>query len=72
VALERAVSEMADKRIPPVSRDLIEYLEKAFPERSPSINDSGRKIWMDAGKVDVIRHIRALYEKQERTVISTL
>ena len=36
--------------IPSVPKDLVEFLDKLFPARSPRINDPERQIWIDAGK----------------------
>ena len=35
---------------PTITRELMEYLEKHYPERCPSPTDSEREIWMYAGQ----------------------
>jgi len=52
---------------PLVTKGLIEYLEVMFPDRCPDITASNRAVWMAAGKVDVVKHLRMLYEKQNTT-----
>lgn len=59
---------MAHDKIPAVSRELVEYLERIFPNRCPSITDTNRAIWMAVGHQDVIRKLRSLYEQQSKSV----
>jgi len=42
---------------------MLEYLEKAFPERCPTANMADREIWMYAGKVQLIKIMRAKFEE---------
>lgn len=42
----------------PVSAALVSELMDLFPDRSPSIDDSDRLIWMRAGAVEVVKHLQ--------------
>jgi hypothetical protein len=57
---------------PHVSKDLIDYLERTFPDRletDPSVPD--KELWMRAGGVRVIRKLRHLFDAQvERSLNS--
>jgi hypothetical protein len=55
--------------IPVISVELITYLEKICPDRAPSIGTEDRRIWFDAGKVDLVRHLRTVYDQQNETVL---
>lgn len=52
--------------IPPISRDLIEFLEAAYPNRIPSRTDlSVRDIGFLQGQLHVVDHFRAIYSMQQ-------
>lgn len=55
--------------IPHIPKELLEYLEGICPDQSPSLNTPDREIWFQAGKVDLIRHIRSVFEEQNRSII---
>jgi hypothetical protein len=42
---------------------MLEFLEKGFPERCPSESMTERAIWIYAGKVQLIKIIRAKFEE---------
>ena len=54
--------------IPYSALELIEFLERAFAPRSPDLNDAKNlpKMWMEAGKVELVRDLRISYEEQLR------
>lgn len=49
----------------PISRELVEWLEKTVPERCPGIMDTERQIWMYAGERSLVRKLRAAFDKQQ-------
>lgn len=55
--------------IPAISRELIEYLERICPDRAPRLDADERKIWFEAGKVDLVNHLRLIHEQQIETTI---
>jgi hypothetical protein len=50
---------------PYIEKDLIEWLEQAYPERCPNINDPERAIWLYAGRREMVKVLRAIYQTQE-------
>lgn len=48
---------------PPVPLDLLEYLERLYPDRAPDPLDSERQIWMKAGQADLVRKLRATHTR---------
>lgn len=61
---------MTQEKIPHVSRELVERLEKAFPNRCPRITDTNREVWMAVGAAEVVKVLRRWYEQQEHNVLS--
>lgn len=49
----------------PISRELVQWLEKTLPERCPDPMDTERQIWMYAGKRALVRSLSAAYERQQ-------
>lgn len=53
--------------VPPLSEQLIEYLESLYPIESPDLDSSDRMIWFLAGRQDVVRCLRSKFEEQQET-----
>lgn len=51
---------------PPISDELLDYLNKLYPEKSPDPTHSGRRIWMEAGQRVVVRHLIREAEVQRK------
>lgn len=45
--------------LPVFSVDLVEALDKTYPETSPDPNDSEREVWMKAGERRLVRGLLA-------------
>lgn len=59
--------EKTAKAPPPViQKDLLDYLERCFPNRVPSIDTPARKVWAAVGQQDVIANLRALFTRQNK------
>ena len=56
---------------PVVHKDLLDALERQFPDRSPNPSDTDRQIWMKVGNVQVIRFLRSKFEEQNENVLET-
>ncbi len=65
IAMKR-IPNKSELKIPSLSRDMLETLERAFPERCPRVNDTEREIWMYAGKRDLVRYLWQQLEVTER------
>lgn len=57
------------KGIPSVPKELLEYLEGICPDTSPRLTDNDREIWFKAGKVDIVRHLRSVFDEQNETIL---
>lgn len=51
---------------PYVSPELLTWLRNAFPNRLPEMTDMDREVWAKVGRQDVIRHLSALHDAQEK------
>lgn len=51
-----------NKKLPPISKELIEYLDQLFPEQSADLKDDERTIFYKSGQRSVVKH---LIEKQK-------
>jgi hypothetical protein len=59
------------KAPPSIPKDLLEYLERTYPDRCPDVHDKEREIWMRAGAVDLIRKLRHHHDKQTEEAMKT-
>lgn len=55
---------------PPISKELIDYLDSIFPDKAPEPDHSDRKVWINVGSVLVGKHLRAQYEEQSATILA--
>jgi len=55
--------------IPNITPELVEYLENICPDQSPSITTADRHIWFNAGKVDLVRHLKGILEEQSQNIL---
>ncbi len=55
--------------LPYIPPELVEYLEKLYPDASPRLDTPDRSIWWKAGEVSVVRHLRSVLEEQQETVL---
>lgn len=53
------------RKHPPIPADLIDYLDKAYPEKSPDPEHSEREIWMKAGERRLVRTLLQRFKRQE-------
>lgn len=55
---------MSINKTPYIEEALLDYLEEVFPDRAPNIDASDRQIWVRVGAVQVVRHLRMLFNEQ--------
>jgi hypothetical protein len=60
---------MADTPIPPISKALVDWLNRLFPDRCPNVNMSDRDIWIAAGRADVVRKLAHEHNQQATRVL---
>jgi len=54
---------------PPVPLELLEELERRFPNRVPNITDSDRQVWVKVGQSAVVSFLRAQFEEQSQNLL---
>jgi len=55
-----------DLVLPQKVDDLIELLNKVYPEKSPELKDDTKTIYFKAGQRDVVKFINTLKERTEK------
>lgn len=55
---------------PPIPKALLEYLERAYPERSPTADEPEAKLRFRGGQTSVVRALRAVFEEQNKSVLA--
>lgn len=58
--------------LPYVDKELIEWLERIYPDRTPSIEMPDREIWVQRGNVNVVLKLRDLYEEQIKNSLTSM
>lgn len=54
----------------PLSEELVSGLEHLIPERCPAIDASDRAIWLYSGKRELVKAIRAAWERQKKRALN--
>ena len=57
------------RKIPNLSKELIDVLNDLYPSRYPDISWGDRQIWFNAGQRAVVEHLQAVYNEQNETII---
>ncbi len=60
----------AEEQFPHIPKDLIEALDKRFPEKTPSLTTSLDEIRWKGGERAVVRFLLEQYRRQNETVIT--
>lgn len=60
-----------ERKLPDLSKDLIDALDERFPVRMADPKDSEREIWIKVGQRFVVDFLKDVYEEQHTTLIST-
>ena len=58
-------------QLPYTVEDLIDLLNKTFPERSPDLKDHERIIWYKAGQRNVVNWLLNLKKRNEENVLGS-
>ena len=61
---------MANKLLPPITNELIEGLDAAFPHRHPDLSLSDREIWYRAGQRSVVDYLIEQQKRQRETMLN--
>ena len=52
-----------------ISQELINYLEKQFPDKCPDLKDNERKVWFKAGQSSVVSHLKKILNEKENNIL---
>lgn len=55
---------------PKVTKDILEYLETLYPDRVPPFGTHYEDVCRTMGSVEVVRHLRHIFNEQTKTVLS--
>jgi hypothetical protein len=53
-------------KIPTYAIDLIEELDKSYPNKHPNLSDSEREVWFKAGQRSVVDALKSIAEDQQQ------
>lgn len=63
---------MAENRVPPIPKELLDYLEGAFRFRPPATSKFTKaEVAFQAGAASVVTHLKHHFDRQNRPVIPT-
>ena len=51
--------------LPHVARNLLVYLKEVNRDQVPTIGMSDREVWIEVGKISVIRHLEDIFQQQQ-------
>lgn len=57
--------------LPALSKDLIEKLDKLYPDKCPLLTDDDRMVWYKSGQRSVINYLQQIYDEQLQDNIIT-
>lgn len=63
---------LVEFKIPYISDELLDYLQRLYPDKSPEPDHSDRVIWMNRGAVGVVRHLAAVHKEQRENMLGDM
>ena len=63
------MNKKEDIKLPTISKDLLEALDKLFPENSPNLNWSEKECFWFGGQRNVIRFLQEQFKRQNETIL---
>ena len=57
--------------LPALSKDLIDKLDKLYPDKCPLLTDGERMVWYKSGQRSVINYLKNIYDEQLQDNIIT-
>ena len=62
---------MNEQTLPFIPQDLLDDLNRRYPERCPEADWSDRDIWLKAGERRVIRFLNEQFKRQNENLLET-
>ena len=53
--------------LPHITKNLLVYLSEAYQDSVPTPSMTNREVWMEVGKISVVRHLEDIYKQQNET-----
>ena len=57
--------EIYNMKIPTYAIDLIEELDKSYPNKHPNLSDTEREVWFKAGQRSVVDNLLSIVQDQQ-------
>ena len=57
--------------LPPISKDLLDALDRIYPERSPSYQETEKDLLWRGGQRSVVRFLTEIHSRQNESILST-
>jgi len=64
------MEELSADILPPIDPQLIEALEKLFPNISPNLLDTEREVWYKAGASSVVTFLKEILHRQSESILN--
>lgn len=61
---------MDEDTLPHIPKELLDFLNKRFPERTPGLNDTLDQIRFESGQREVVRFLNKLFDDQNSNLLS--
>lgn len=61
---------MDDDTLPYIPKELLDFLNERFPERTPGLNDTVDQIRFESGQREVVRFLNKLFVDQNNNLLS--
>ena len=58
-----------DEKIPPIPKQLLEYLDRLYPDSCPDLSLADREVWYKAGQRSVIGFLFRVYSEQTERLV---
>lgn len=58
-------------RFPPIPQDVLQALQRQFPERSPQPTETHADLMVRAGEARVVRYLQRVYDEQNENILNT-
>ena len=55
---------------PPIPSELLDWLNKTYPERTPDIRIGERELWVQVGQRRLVTSLNRIFEEQNDNILS--
>lgn len=57
-------------KLPFITDEMLDYLQRLYPDRAPDPSMTDREVWINVGAVGVVRHLHRIYQEQRENMLS--